>query len=52
MHKVEEEGANNVIGMKSAEWKMKAKQQGDSILKREFDNSSPMWEYLGLARKE
>ncbi|KAF6220807.1 hypothetical protein HO133_002487 [Letharia lupina] len=44
MHKLEEEGDNIVIEMKSAAWKMKAKQQGDDFLKREFDNSSPMWE--------
>lgn len=43
MHKAEEEGANNVIEMKSAAWKTKAKQQGDGFLEREFDNFSPMW---------
>lgn len=51
VHKSEEEGDNIVIEMNSAAWKMKAKQQGDSVLQRELIiplrcGNSLAWELL------
>lgn len=45
MHEAEEKGAKNVPKANLVAWKIRAEQQGDSLLKQpEFDNFSLAWD--------